>query len=245
MQKNLGIIPARYASSRFPGKPLADIQGKPMIQWVYERCRESFDHLVVATDDYRIISAVHHFGGEALLTSDTHASGTDRCYEAYCIVKKQEEESFDVVANIQGDEPMVSPAQIEALTACFKREEVKIATLIQPFAAGEDPENRNIVKVTTDQGGKALAFSRSPIPIKQGAPEAVYYKHIGMYAFRSEVLERIQGLSQTAGEIAEKLEQLRWLEHGYSIHTAVTEHISVGVDSPEDLDKVRTLLRGK
>lgn len=245
MQRTLGIIPARYASTRFPGKPLADIQGKPMIQWVYERCKESFGHLVVATDDYRIVSAVHKFGGEAVLTADNHKSGTDRCYEAYCIIKKQVETSFDIIVNIQGDEPLVSPAQIESLIACFTEEEFEIATLIQPFAAEEDPENSNIVKVTTDKSGKALAFSRSPIPISLGDPEAIYFKHIGMYAFRPGILERIQALTPTEGEKAENLEQLRWLENGYTIQTRITEYASVGVDSPEDLEKVRVLLRGQ
>ena len=245
MQRILGIIPARYASTRFPGKPLADIQGKPMIQWVYDRCKEKFDHLVVATDDYRIINAVHKFGGEAILTADSHESGTDRCYEAYCIIEKQVDEQFDIIVNIQGDEPLVSPAQIEDLVSCFDIEGVEISTLIQPFVEGEDPEDRNIVKVSTVKSGKALSFSRSPIPFREEDPEVSYYKHIGMYAFTPTVLKSIQALEQTELEKAENLEQLRWLENGYTIQTKVTEYVSVGVDSPGDLEKVRALLRSR
>lgn len=244
MKRVLGIIPARYASTRFPGKPLADIQGKPMIQWVYERCSGTFDYLIVATDDYRIINAVHAFGGEAVLTSENHKSGTDRCMEAYGIVKREREENFDIIVNIQGDEPMVNPDQLRELISCFTTEGTDIATLIHPLAETERPDNPDIVKVVVDIAFKALYFSRSPIPfIREGSTNTRYYKHIGLYAYTPEVLEKICALNPSDLEIAEKLEQLRWLENKYEIQTRLTQFENTGVDSPADLERVRSLLR--
>lgn len=245
MQRILGIIPARYASTRLPGKPLADINGKPMIQWVYDRCKGAFNRLVVATDDYRIISAVHKFGGEAVLTAATHKSGTDRCIEAYSILMKEGEDPFDIVVNVQGDEPMVNLEQIHDLISCFKNDDVGIATLIQPLGEGEDPGDRNIVKAGINPEGRAMTFSRSPIPGSIDDADKGFYKHIGMYAYRPKVLGLIQELEQSEGEKAENLEQLRWLDHGFAIQTAFTKNQSIGVDSPSDLDIVRALLRGQ
>jgi len=244
MKRVLGIIPARYASTRFPGKPLADIQGKPMIQWVYERCSGTFDHLLVATDDYRIINAVHSFGGEAVLTSESHKSGTDRCLEAYGIVKRAMEEDFDIIVNIQGDEPMVNPDQLRELISCFDIEGTEIATLIHPLAETVRPDNPDIVKVVVDNAFKALYFSRSPIPFRrEGSTKAKYYKHIGLYAYTPGVLKKICALDPSGLEIAEKLEQLRWLENAYEIQTRLTQYESTCVDSPADLERVRSLLR--
>ncbi len=246
MSRVLGIIPARYASSRFPGKPLADIQGKPMIQWVYERCSSIFEHLFVATDDYRILNAVNNFGGEAILTGDGHSSGTERCLEAYGIISKQIDSKFDLIVNIQGDEPMVSPEQLEELISCFDISGTKIATLIQAFDAEENPENRNIVKVVVDNTLKAIYFSRLPIPYnKDNSAEITHYKHIGLYAYTPAALNEICSLAPTMLEKSENLEQLRWMEHGYSIQTKESKYKNIGVDSPADLEKVRALLRSK
>lgn len=244
MKQVLGIIPARYASSRFPGKPLADIQGKPMIQWVYERCISIFDKLFVATDDYRIVNAVQSFGGEAILTGDHHSSGTERCLEAYGIIGKQIDSEFDIVVNIQGDEPLINPDQIRELISCFNIPGTNIATLIQAMDETEDPRSKNVVKVVVNKNQRALYFSRLPIPSNRDkSSEITYYKHIGLYAYTPGILNEICLLNPTMLEKAENLEQLRWLEHGYSIQTKVTEHKSVGVDSPEDLEMVRALLR--
>ena len=246
MKKVLGIIPARYASTRFPGKPLADIQGKPMIQWVYERCSPAFDYLVVATDDYRIINAVNGFGGEAVLTAENHESGTDRCLEAYHILQKQNGQDFDIIVNVQGDEPLVKSEQLFELTSCFENDGVRIATLIHPLEDPEQVNNPDIVKVVVDKGYKALYFSRSAIPFKRkSGTNITYFKHIGLYAYTSEVLKKICALEPSGMELAEGLEQLRWLENGYAIHTKITHHENVGVDSPADLEKVRSMLRDR
>lgn len=244
MNRVLGIIPARYASTRFPGKPLADIQGKPMIQWVYERCLDTFDHLLIATDDYRIINAVHAFGGKAILTSESHESGTERCLEAYEIVKRENGEDFNIIVNIQGDEPLVSPDQLRALISCFEMEGTEIATLIHPLAETGNPGNPNIVKVVVDSTYKALYFSRSLIPFRRdSSTQAKYYKHIGLYAYTPEVLKKVCALEPSSLEVMEKLEQLRWLENGYKIQTRITHFESAGVDSPSDLERIRALLR--
>jgi len=246
MSNILGIIPARYASTRFPGKPLADIQGKPMIQWVYERCASIFEHLYVATDDYRIVNAVNSFGGKAILTGDGHSSGTERCLEAYEIIKKQLDSEFDLIVNIQGDEPMVNPEQLEELISCFNFRGAEIATLIHPLDEAEDPENRDIVKVVVDNTFKAIYFSRLPIPYNRDkSTEITYYKHIGIYTYTPAALNAICSLSPSMLEKAESLEQLRWLENGYSIQTKVTKYKNTGVDSPADIEKVRGLLRKK
>lgn len=244
MKRILGIIPARYASSRFPGKPLADILGKPMIQWVYERCTGIFDHLLVATDDYRIINAVHAFGGETILTSESHKSGTDRCLEAYTAVKREKEEDFDIIVNVQGDEPLVNPEQLNELIGCFETEGTEIATLIQPIDDPKKLDDPDIVKVVVNHLLIALYFSRSPIPFKRDISfDPMYFKHIGLYAFTPKTLKQVCALEPSKLEMAEKLEQLRWLEHGYRIQCAITHFENIGVDSPSDLDKVRSLLR--
>lgn len=236
--KYLAIIPARYASTRFPGKPLADIGGKPMVRRVYERAAAVFADVVVATDDNRILEAVESFGGRAVMTSADHRSGTDRCREAMDIYGGE----FDVVVNIQGDEPFIAAEQLESLKQCFADDsQTDIATLVKPFSADEDIFNPNSPKVVLSQNGFALYFSRSVIPYQRGVEPKLwqhnyqYYKHIGLYAYRTEVLRAITELPAGRMEVAESLEQLRWLENGYRIKTAITTLPSYGIDTPEDL----------
>ena len=246
--KFLGIIPARYASTRFPGKPLADLGGKPMIQRVYERVRPTVDELWVATDDERIRQAVEAFGGDVVMTSDTHRSGTDRCREACDKVGA----TADVVINIQGDEPFIRPEQIEQLKHCFDEPDVRIATLAKAFDPDGDFEQTlftpNTPKVAFDVHGDALYFSRSIIPYIRGAVHTewlrrhTFYKHIGLYAYRAETLRAITLLPQSSLEKAESLEQLRWLENGYRIRVAVTPYDTVGIDTPDDLARAVALL---
>lgn len=243
--KILAIIPARYASTRFPGKPLALIVGKPMIQWVYEKATKVFEYVYVATDDERISQCVAKFGGKYLLTSPEHKSGTDRCAEAMLIAERDTGESFDVVVNIQGDEPFVTEEQLRLLVNPFKLEYVQISTLAKPFSEKEDIFNPNSPKVVMASNGRALYFSRSVIPFQRGSitdewqKNNTYYKHIGLYAYRSTVLAEITKLSQSALERAESLEQLRWLENGYSIHVEITLSETLAVDTPEDLERVK------
>lgn len=248
--KNLnfaGIIPARFASTRFPGKPLVDIGGKSMIQRVYEQVSKVLNDVYVATDDERIYDAVVAFGGKVIMTSDQHRSGTDRCYEAYTKLPAE----FDVIINIQGDEPFIQPSQIEALKMCFEDETTQIATLVKPIAVSETDSllfNPNSPKVVLDKNNCALYFSRSPIPYRRGAEEKdwaslhTYYKHIGIYAYRTQVLAEITSLEPSILEMAESLEQLRWLENGYKIKVGFTDVETVGIDTPEDLEKVKDLL---
>ncbi len=243
----VGIIPARYASTRFPGKPLADIGGKPMIQLVYERASSVLPTVCVATDDRRIYDVVRAFGGRVVMTSPEHRSGTDRCHEAYTLMG----EPYEVIVNIQGDEPFVHPSQIETLQACFADPHTQIATLARPLTgrhadALADP---NTVKVVMDNQGRALYFSRSPIPYLRGADPAewtkrhTYYKHIGIYAYRSELLQEITTMPRSPLEIAESLEQLRWIENGLHIKVGLTEIETVGVDTPADLERARAFLQ--
>lgn len=251
--KFLGIIPARYASTRFPGKPLADIGGKQMIQRVYEQVSPCLDEVWVATDDERIFQAVEHFGGKAVMTSDQHKSGTDRCLEACQIIGGD----YEVVINIQGDEPFIQASQIEALKACFTSadgEKTCLATLVKPFTSTDGPEallNINSPKVVLNLKGEAMYFSRSAIPFCRGVEQsdwlhcAAYYKHIGIYAYRRETLAEIANLPQSPMELAESLEQLRWIENGYRIQTAVTDVENLAVDTPEDLEKIRQYLESK
>jgi len=242
--KILGIIPARYASSRFPGKPLANICGKSMIQRVYEQVSPaSLSKVVVATDDKRIASHVTHFGGEAMLTGSQHANGTSRCLE---VVEKLESNGlfFDIILNIQGDEPLIKPEQIEQLVALFHEKETEIATLAHPISREEELFDPNAVKVVTGAGKKALYFSRQAIPfVRDQKPEtwlqhAGYLKHLGIYAFRTQVLKEIVLLPAGKLENTEKLEQLRWLERGYSIKVETTDYEGFGVDTPQDLQKL-------
>lgn len=238
--KTIIIIPARYASTRFPGKPLADIGGKTMIQRVYEQAAKSVvaEKIIVATDDERIFTHVKSFLGEVVMTFPHHKSGTDRCAE---VLQKLNEE-FDVVINIQGDEPFVQPEQMHKLIACFSDSKCNIATLVKKIENKEDIENPNVVKVTKDASDYALYFSRSVIPFnreKENAP--VYFKHLGLYAYRAETLKNITVLQPSPLELAESLEQLRWLENGYKIKVAETELESIAIDTPADLKRAEAL----
>jgi len=242
----LAIIPARYSSVRFPGKPLADINGKPMVQRVYEQIKKcsSIKDIVVATDDERIINAVNSFGGKALLTLPDHQSGTDRCAE----VIQRHKENFDVIINVQGDEPFIAPDQIELIASCFKNQEIQIATLIKRITQSPELFDSSKVKVVINEKEEAMYFSRFPIPFLRGVSEelwlenSVYYKHIGIYGYRTEVLSQIVKLPVHLLEKAESLEQLRWLTNGYRIQTALTELESISVDTIEDLNAARKFL---
>ncbi|MCX6296382.1 MAG: 3-deoxy-manno-octulosonate cytidylyltransferase [Bacteroidetes bacterium] len=244
--KIIGIIPARYASTRFPAKPLVDIGGMTMIHRVFMQAKKSnllFD-VVVATDDERIASHVRSFGGNVVLTSDAHQSGTDRCFEAilsFC-------PDADVVVNIQGDEPFIQPGQIDLVASCFNSPEVQIATLVKKINTDEELFNVNIPKVLLNINKQAILFSRQTIPFIRGAEpknwlkEFTFYKHIGIYAYRTNVLAEITALKQSSLELAEALEQLRWLENGYKINVEITDFESVAVDTPEDLRKLSKFL---
>ena len=235
----LGIIPARYASTRFPGKPLALIGGLPMIQRVYAQAAltPELSGLIVATDDIRIADAVRSFGGACLMTGDGHASGTDRCAEALLLSGGR----YDAVVNIQGDEPFIRPGQISHLCQLISAEGAEIATLAREIYDPTELNNPNLPKVVIGADGRALYFSRQAIPYLRGYPAEEwcdhhhYYKHIGIYAYRSEVLQKITALSPGRLEQAESLEQLRWLENGYSIHTGITDSETIAVDTPDDL----------
>ena len=246
--KFIVIIPARYASTRFPGKPLALLGGKPMIQRVYEQVAGVVEDVVVATDDERIYNAVEAFGGRVVMTSANHKSGTDRCWEAY---QKQGEE-FDVVINVQGDEPFIAHSQLKAIMACFEAEATDIATLVKPFTEEDGLaalENPNSPKVVLDKQSRAIYFSRSVIPYLRGVEREqwlkthTYYKHIGMYAFRADVLREVTSLAQSPLELAESLEQLRWLENGYKIGVGISNVETVGIDTPEDLQRAEAFLK--
>ena len=239
--KFIGIIPSRYGSTRFPGKPLADICGKTVVRRVYEQAAKALDTVVVATDDERIYDAVEAFGGKVVMTRPDHKCGTDRCLEAYQAITtpvwREQNDTDTVVINIQGDEPFIQPEQIETLMTCFDRPDTEIATLVRPFTDSDsraDIENMNTPKVDWDLGsGEAKMFSRKVIAASDGK----YYRHIGIYAFRADVLAQITQLGQSPLEIAERLEQLRWLENGYKIRIGVTEIPTIGIDTPEDLKK--------
>ncbi len=237
--KKIGIIPARYGSSRFPGKPLVDISGKPMIQHVFERAMESsLDEIYVATDDQRIVDRVIAFDGNVLLTSPNHPSGTDRCGEASI---KLHLDDNDIIVNIQGDEPFIQKEQIDALVALFDQPDVEIATLVKPFDNPLDAQNPNKVKVVFSNQHKALYFSRSPIPYPRDSKEITYYKHLGIYAYRYQTLKKLITLPISSLEKVEKLEQLRWLENNFSIFVAITDHESIAIDTPEDMHKIHNL----
>ncbi len=245
--KFIGIIPARYASTRFEGKPLADLGGRPVIEHVFRRVSSVLDEVAVATDDDRISNAVKAFGGRAVMTSPNHRSGTDRCLEAY----ENLGSDADVVINIQGDEPFVDPCQIEQIKRCFDDPETDIATLAVQYphdGSFEGLDNPNKPKVVIDSNHNALMFSRSVIPFVRGArkeewpQKTEYLTHVGMYAFRSKVLRAITALPQSSLEIAESLEQLRWLQNGYTIKVGITDRHTVGIDTPADLDAARAIL---
>lgn len=241
MNKFLAVIPARYGSSRFEGKPLADIFGKPMIRHVWERASSCFEHCVIATDDSRIEAAGVGFGADVIMTSDKHRSGTERANEACDKAEELYGMKFDVVINVQGDEPFVHTSQLELIKSCFDDPETMLATLVKPFADNEDIFNENTPKVVRAVNGDALYFSRSVVPFLRGKDKGewqksrTFYKHIGLYGYRRDVLPRICALPAGELEQAESLEQLRWLENGYRIRTAVTDCQSHAIDTPEDL----------
>lgn len=242
MAEAIGIIPARFASTRFPGKPLVDIRGMSMIERVYRQASQSsrLSYVVVATDDERIFNHVTAFGGEAIMTSAHHASGTDRCAETVGLLGADPK----VVVNIQGDEPFIDPTQIDLLVSLFDRPEVHIGTLVKRITEETDLHSDTVIKVVRDSHWKAMYFSRNAIPHVRGAlpsellARTTFYKHIGIYAYRAETLKELAHLPMSALEKAEALEQLRWLENGYSIHLAETEHESNSVDTPADLERM-------
>ncbi|WP_367209007.1 3-deoxy-manno-octulosonate cytidylyltransferase [Sphingobacterium sp. R2] len=246
--KFLGIIPARYASSRFPGKPLIDIEGKTMIQRVYEQVKKStkLNDVVVATDDQRIAETVRSFGGEVVMTAEHHQSGTDRCAEVITNI-----DGYDVAINIQGDEPFIDPTQIDLLANCFEDTTTQIATLVKEITEEEELFNVNIPKVVRNTKGEAIYFSRQTIPFlravekDQWLQKQSFYKHIGIYAYQVDTLKALTQLPISMLEEAEALEQLRWLENGYAIQTAITTHETVAVDTKEDLAKILRLFFNK
>jgi 3-deoxy-manno-octulosonate cytidylyltransferase (CMP-KDO synthetase) len=234
----VAIIPARFESSRLPGKPLLDIGGRTMIEHVYRRAADAqgVDAVVVATDDQRIAEAVEAFGGIARMTRPTHRTGTDRIAEVAA------ELTCDVVVNVQGDEPLIAPAMISAVVAPLRADRTVVMTTARRRATDPDElRNPHVVKVVTDATGDALYFSRSPIPHGAGAGGTAAFVHVGLYAFRRDFLLRYAALPQTPLEVAESLEQLRALEHGYRIRTVVTEHHSIGVDTLHDLERARRI----
>jgi len=246
--KFIAIIPARYASTRFPGKPLADMAGKPMIQRVYEQVGKTLDEVWVATDDQGIFDVVNKFGGKAIMTSPDHRSGTDRIYEAYEKVGK----GYDVVINVQGDEPFIQPQQIESLKACFDTENVQLATLVKSFRKEDGFDalfNSNSPKVVINKKNEAIYFSRSIIPYirdfhhTEWMEKHTFYKHIGMYAYRADILKEITQLPQSILEKAESLEQLRWVEYGYKIKIGYTDIETIGIDTPDDLERALAALQ--
>lgn len=241
--KILGIIPARYGSTRFPGKPLVSINGISMIQRVYEQALKSkrLSRVIIATDDERIRKHAEEFNGEVVMTSPRHLSGTDRCAE----VIRKSTDSWDAVINIQGDEPYIHPEQIDLLGSCFELSDVRLATLVKKINSPEELFNHNNVKVVLNKRKEAIYFSRSPIPYNRNFPEqewlrhSIYYKHIGIYGYKTDTLAEVAALEKTNLEITESLEQLRWIENGYTIHAAVTDFESIAIDTPEDLEKVK------
>ena len=232
--KFLGIIPARYDSTRFPGKPLVIIKGKSMIHRVYEQASKSksLSKVIVATDDERIFSHVKKIGGEVMMTSSKHRCGTDRCAEVSKKIKS------DVVINIQGDEPFINPKQIDLVAKCFANKNVRIATLAKKCDDESELKSANTIKVVFDKNKKAIYFSRHQVPFNRNNSKIIYYKHIGIYAYRSAVLEKLTKLKPSPLELAESLEQLRWIENGYNIHVNLTTFETFSVDSPEDMKKI-------
>ena len=238
--KVLGIIPSRYASTRFPSKPLQIIKGKTMIQRVWEQaCKSKLDSVVVATDDMRIADEVLKFGGQYVLTKPNHHSGTDRCCEALQIV----EEHYDAVVNIQGDEPFIDPEQINQAIDLIGRDDTQIASLAKPISDADELFSPNVVKVVMDKQGNALYFSRNPIPFMRNLDQdkwlqqGEFHKHIGLYAYKTETLCQIAEMQPTKLETAESLEQLRWLENGLCIRMGITQLESISIDTQEDLEK--------
>lgn len=237
MNKILGIIPARMASTRFHGKPLVDIGGKTMIQRVYEQALKSkkLNDIIVATDHEDIKNEVEKFGGNVLMTSSLCINGTERCAEVFSTLNT----NYDIIINIQGDEPFFEPESLEILATCFLQKDVKIATLAKKIEHKEEITKPTVVKVIFNKYQEALYFSRAAIPYNRQNKEVEYHKHIGIYAFRNDVIKEIVKLHPTKLELAEQLEQLRWLENGYKIKIGITTHDSNSVDTPEDLEKLK------
>ena len=241
----IGIIPARYGSTRFPGKPLVDIDGKSMIQRVFEQSSKSklISRIVIATDDERILSHVQEFGGNAMMSSPQHASGTDRCAE---IIRKENGTKWDAAINIQGDEPYIQPEQIDLLCRCIETRDVDLATLVKEIKTSDELFNHNNVKVVLNKYNEAIYFSRSPVPYCRNYPDQewirhhTYYKHIGIYGYRTNVLLEIAQLPKTKLEITESLEQLRWIENGYKIKAQLTSFESIAIDTPDDLLRLKS-----
>lgn len=244
--KIIGIIPARYGSSRFPGKPLVDIGGISMIRRVYEQAKKSksLAEVIVATDDERIADHVKSFSGNVIMTSNAHQSGTDRCFEA--ITKY--DPTADIVINIQGDEPFIHPEQISLVASCFQEEKTQIATLVKKINIDAELFNVNTPKVILNSAQEAIYFSRQAIPYIRSKEagewlkEFTFFKHIGIYAYRTKILKEITALEQSSLELAEALEQLRWIENGYKIKVKITDFESIAVDTPEDLKKLASFL---
>lgn len=246
--KVVGIIPARYASTRFPGKPLALVKGRPMIQRVYEQALKSqLDAVVVATDDVRIADAVMDFGGRYVMTDPNHRSGTDRCCEALDLLDNQ----YDAVINIQGDEPFIDPKQIDLLVDLISRDDTLLASLAKRIDDEDELFSPNVVKVVMDADGKALYFSRHPIPFMRNKErmdwlaEGTFYKHVGIYAYKAATLRQVARMQPSPLELAESLEQLRWLENGLPIRMAVTENENIAIDTPEDLARAEQFAHNK
>lgn len=245
--KFIGIIPARYASTRFPGKPLALLGGKPVIQHVYEKVAAVLEAAYVATDDERIYDAVKSFGGQVVMTRTDHKSGTDRIEEA---IEKIGGE-WDVVVNVQGDEPFVAKSQLDTICHCFDDPTTQIATLGKPFESMEAVQNPNSPKIVVDNMGFAMYFSRSVIPYVRGKEESSwlthypFLKHLGIYAYRKDVLRQVTQLPQSSLEIAESLEQLRWLQNGFKIKVGTTDVETVGIDTPQDLERAEEFLKAQ
>lgn len=259
--KFIGIIPARYASKRLPGKPLINISGKPMIQRVYERASKVLDTVFVATDDERIEKAVLNFQGKVIMTSKNHKTGTDRCAEAIDKIHQSLNKKFDVIINIQGDEAFIHTEQIKKIMECFHSQSTQIATLIKPIKNSEEIFNPNKVKVVINNNKEAIYFSRSPIPCirnaeKEDLPGGIcgtsipqgwikqhqFYEHIGLYAYKYDTLKKITKLPQSTLELAESLEQLRWIENGYKIKVEITEYESISIDTEGDLKKINNFV---
>lgn len=245
----IGIIPARFASTRFPGKPLAKIEDATMIEHVYKRASTALEKVFVATDDKRIYKTVKEFKGEAIMTSPLHRSGTDRCAEALKIIKEKYNIKADIVINIQGDEPFIKPEQIKQVGECFKDHSVEISSLIMKIQDWKSLSDPNHVKVTVNKNMYALYFSRAAIPyvrsaeIEKWLSYHTFYKHLGIYGYRADILESISRLNPSSLEKAEALEQNRWLENGFSIKCSLTDWESIGVDTPEDLERAIKLMQ--
>lgn len=243
--KFIGIIPARYASTRFPGKPLALLGGKPVIQHVYEKVAAVLEAAYVATDDERIYDVVKSFGGQVVMTRTDHKSGTDRIEEAIEKIGGD----WDVVVNVQGDEPFVAKSQLDTICHCFDDPTTQIATLGKPFESMEAVQNPNSPKIVVDNMGFAMYFSRSVIPYVRGKEKSSwlthypFLKHLGIYAYRKDVLRQVTQLPQSSLEIAESLEQLRWLQNGFKIKVGTTDVETVGIDTPQDLERAEEFLK--